>query len=415
MKASNVFTPGKSPDITFIDDQLKDKSTLLLDALEIEGAVVSLSGPSKSGKTVFIEKTLGKDVLIQVTGAGVNNPNTLWNRVLDLIGVSVSNKTTKQDGFKGNIKGKVSAGVNFIASGKGEVETSGDWSKSKSSTKEFSPDYLQLITKNLGGTKYVIFIDDFHYIPRSIQIEISNQIKEAVREKVFFVCASVPYHSDDVIRANPDLRGRIVNIDFNYWDIEALKKIAARGFNALNVRISGAVIDAFASEAAGSPQLMQALCLYACYEENIREVNEKLVHIQKGMILIEKVCTRTATMTDYSSTVEKLRDGPKIDIKENKQYLLKDETISNIYNIILKSIALNPPELNIRYPNLISRVKTVCKNNIPSTSAIFDACERMSLVANQSENMVVMEWDNDADVLDIRDPYFLFYLRWACD
>jgi len=40
-------------------------------------ASLALSGPSKSGKTVFVEKVVGKDNLIHVTGSGIDSPGKL--------------------------------------------------------------------------------------------------------------------------------------------------------------------------------------------------------------------------------------------------------------------------------------------------------------------------------------------------
>jgi Zn-dependent protease with chaperone function len=34
-------------------------------------------------------------------------------------------------------------------------------------------------------------------------------------------------------------------------------------------------------------------------------------------------------------------------------------------------------------------------------------------IANSSTNAEIIEWDSENDVLDIRDPYLLFYLRWS--
>ncbi|MBV8047206.1 MAG: hypothetical protein JO171_08645 [Paludibacterium sp.] len=61
MKANQVFTPGKEPSITYIDDHLIERARMLHDALDAGAAVISLSGPSKSGKTVFVEKMLEKN------------------------------------------------------------------------------------------------------------------------------------------------------------------------------------------------------------------------------------------------------------------------------------------------------------------------------------------------------------------
>lgn len=67
MRTTEVFTPNKLPGVTFVDDHLKEKERYLLESLQAGPGVISLSGPSKSGKTVFIEKTIGRDRLLQVT------------------------------------------------------------------------------------------------------------------------------------------------------------------------------------------------------------------------------------------------------------------------------------------------------------------------------------------------------------
>lgn len=59
MKSSEVFTPGKFPVHTFVDDHLQGKKQQLLDTLEAGAMLISISGPSKSGKTVFIEECSG--------------------------------------------------------------------------------------------------------------------------------------------------------------------------------------------------------------------------------------------------------------------------------------------------------------------------------------------------------------------
>lgn len=168
MRAVEVFTPGKLPDVTYIDDHLKDRARLLHDALEMGAAVVSLSGPSKSGKTVFIEKNIGKDRLIQVTGAGVNSPGKLWDRVFDLIGTPIGKRSTESSGFQGGIAGKVTAEAGVLVSAKAEVGASGTWSQDASSEAEFAIDYLQLLIRELAGTGFVVFIDDFGGIPNFV-------------------------------------------------------------------------------------------------------------------------------------------------------------------------------------------------------------------------------------------------------
>ena len=413
MRATEVFTPGKFPSVTYIDDHLKERSRILSDALETGATVISLAGPSKSGKTVFIEKNVGKDRLVQVTGAGITEANKLWDRVFDIVGTPIEKRTTSSKGFEGSVGGKVGGEASvLVVSSTGELNASGKWSNSSAEQTQGAVDYLQLLIRELGGTDFVVFIDDFHYIPYAVQVEVANQIKEAIRNKVNFIVASVPYHSDDAIRANPDLRGRTVKLDFDYWKPDELSKIANRGFEALATNASPAYVMALAREAAGSPQLMQSLCLTTCFENDVRETQPAPKAIASDQEAIKKVCTRTAATSDYSSTVAKLKDGPKTRGQDRKSYLVKGGAVMDVYPLVLKAIAIDPPELTQRYPNLQKRIQSLCEKDQPSGSSVTGACDHIASLANDSENRNIIEWDGANDVLDIRDPYLLFYLRW---
>lgn len=411
MRATEVFTPNKLPEVTFIDDHLKDKARYLLESLQAGAGVISLSGPSKSGKTVFIEKTLGRDRLVQVTGAGVDGPRKLWDRVFDLIGTPSKVTEASGNSATGSVGVKAEASVPLLA--KAEVSAAATRGTTTTTTEEHVPDYLNLLIKELGKTEFVVFIDDFHYIARDVQTQISQQIKEAVRGGVTFICASVPYHSDDVLRGNSDLRGRIFSIDFDYWGPEELRKIAQRGFDALRVEISDAVLSAVADEATGSPQLMQSLCLNLCFECGINQAMHLSTPFNVDLPIVQRVCTRTAASADYSSTVAKMMDGPKTRGVNRAAHKLDDGSIRDVYPILLFAIASNPPERTIRYANLQGRIAKVCPEGGPSGSSVTGACAHMSEIANDAENRVIVEWDIENEVLDVRDPYLLFFLRWG--
>jgi hypothetical protein len=98
-------------------------------------------------------------------------------------------------------------------------------------------------------------------MPRKVQGQVANILKEAVRLGVKICTAAVHHRGDDVVRANPELRGRVKSIDLNYWTKPELVEIAKLGFKALKVDFDESVIQRFALESAGSPQLMQQICL----------------------------------------------------------------------------------------------------------------------------------------------------------
>lgn len=86
IKAVDVFTPGSFPKHTYVSRENDDVERRLRFALETRGQVVSLAGPSKSGKTVLVEKVVGFDNLITITGAGIGDPDVIWDRTLAWMG-----------------------------------------------------------------------------------------------------------------------------------------------------------------------------------------------------------------------------------------------------------------------------------------------------------------------------------------
>lgn len=414
MKIKDIFTPGRFPTLTYIDDHLKDKEQQLLDTLDDGSTLVSISGPSKSGKTVFVENILGKENLIQVTGAGVRQPSDLWLRVFDIIGTPIERKMTSSSTTSGTLAGKAAAeGSVIVAKAKGEASASVTMATQSSEVETVSIDYLQLLIRELSESNFVIFIDDFHYIERAAQSLLAQQIKEAIRQGVKFICASVPYHSDDVIRSNPDLRGRFFSIDFDYWGEEILKKIAYKGFDEANIAYRNELVDKLCKEAAGSPQLMQYLCLNACYEKGIRETPEDPIDMIYERDFFESICRRTVASTDYSSIADKMLEGPKTRGSDRKSYISTFGWQGDVYRFLLKALSIDPPCLNFRYQPLVDRIGGLCVGETPSGSSITNACHHTANIANDSADNNIVEWDGENDVFDIRDPYLLFFLRWS--
>lgn len=414
MKAADVFTPGRFPTVTYVEDHLVEKKKQLEDTLDAGSMLISISGPSKSGKTVFVEQAIGKDNLIQITGAGVKSATDLWLRVFDIIGTPISKGTSSRTAVGGSVsaKGSVEGGV-VVAKGKAELSGTGTYTSETGETEASAIDHLQLLIKELRGTDYVVFIDDFHYVPRDVQGGVAQQIKEAIRNSVKFICASVPYHSDDVIRGNPDLRGRVHSIDFEYWKLDVLEKIAYKGFKELNVSYRVPMIKKLAAEAAGSPQLMQYLCLNACYELNIRDRPLETADFIDDTNLLQKICRRTALSADYGSVVDKMKEGPKTRGADRKMYVSREGWQGDVYKLLVKALSLHPPQLTFRYQSLIDRIALACSGEGPSGSSVTSACYHAAAIVNDAVGEKIVEWDSENDVFDIRDPYFLFYLRWS--
>jgi len=334
-------------------------------------------------------------------------------RVFDIIGTPVEVAEVAGKSFSGGLEGKMGGDVGFFVKGKAEAKASGTWQRNEGRQEVKAVDHLQLFIRDVKESGYVLFIDDFHYVADDVKNQLAEEIKEAVRHGLNIVCASVPYHSDDVLRANKDLRGRIVILDFDYWDPTLLRMIAQVGFAELKMDVADGLMNRLAAEAAGSPQLMQALCLNLCFELGIYETSPKDFTVDNSTELFQKVCRRTALMTDYSTAVNTMNDGPKARGQERKPHKLKDGSVKDVYPIVVRALAMDPPQLTFRYNGLTERIRNLCEDEGPVGSSVTLACAHMARLANESSNDTIVEWDGEHDVLDIRDPYLLFYLRWA--
>jgi hypothetical protein len=66
-KATEVFSPNDTPTFSYVERRSKFEERLR-EALSIPKMIVSLSGPSKSGKTVLVNKVVEPDDLIPLSG-----------------------------------------------------------------------------------------------------------------------------------------------------------------------------------------------------------------------------------------------------------------------------------------------------------------------------------------------------------
>lgn len=416
VKATEIFTPGSFPAHTYVERAGASFENALRDALETPGQVVSLVGPSKSGKTVLVERVVGREALITVTGAGINSVDDLWARVLDWMGTpnsttSGTSTSTKVGGHAG-IKG--SASLFGLAKTEGDLKGTLETNRGRERSQAFERRGLAQVVEGIANSDFVILVDDFHYMPREVQGEVAKSIKEAVRLGVKVCTAAVRHRGDDLVRANPELRGRVRAIDLQYWSGEDLQTIGTSGFVELNVDADPGFLSKLVAESAGSPQLMQLLCLTTCFVLGYRERQVDTMTVRASQEQIDAVFEQASASTDFRSLVDVLDSGPKTRGTERKYYDFTDGSKGDVYRCVLKAMAADPPRLSCSYDDLIKRTVRVCKADAPVGSSVTGTCVHMAKLALEKfPNERAIDWDEQKQILDIPDPYLLFYLRWS--
>ncbi|WP_287880622.1 hypothetical protein [Aquitalea sp.] len=237
-------------------------------------------------------------------------------------------------------------------------------------------------------------------------------VKHAAEHDLLSICVAQVRHKNDlVIRMNPDLTGRLTNIDFDLWSREDIAKIA-HGFQLLNIEVSNSIVDAFATESGGSPQIMQSICLSACIKNKSLTVSKEKIQFHAKNIDISTVISSCIEAIDRDRLVTRLEAGPPTHGTDRLSFEMIDGTTLDVYGCILAAIALNPPWLEIKKSQLIDRVGFLTKSDSPNTSSILRSLTHMQAIAQKYDNFNdYIEWDDDKG-LQILDPYLLFYIRW---
>jgi hypothetical protein len=416
LKAQEVFTPGSFPARTYVERAGVKLESSLRDAVDTPGQIVSLIGPSKSGKTVLVEKVVGRDLLITITGAGIKSPEQIWSRVLDWMGVPAL--TESSSSTSGKVSGEASASgsvdVPYIAKADAEAKASAEIGHERGNSKAFERTGLGQVVKEIANSDYVVLVDDFHYMPRDVQVEAAKTLKEAVRLGVKVCTAAVLHRGDDLVRANPELRGRVRAVDLKYWSPDDLKKIAESGFKELNASLDPNAVLTLVREAAGSPQLMQLLCLHTCFVMGTRRMSSNHVSLNPTQEELREIFEETSAATDFRSLVDVIDSGPRTRGTERKVYTFADGSKGDVYRAVLKAVASNPPRLSFTYEELLSRTIKICKGESPVGSSVTGTCLHINRLAlDKFPKERAIDWDEQKQILDLPDPYLLFYLRWS--
>lgn len=390
LRAEEVFRPGAFPKYTYISRKsaISDLSYefRLMQAIKVSGFLTSLIGPSKMGKTILCEKVIGFENIVEVSGADFDDDTDFWKVVAVKAGLAYEGQFSSEK---------------IIA------DTSDRYSKKEtySLTKDKIIEYYK--KENL-----ILVIDDFHYASEKKRKQIAQQLKDAIRRGFKAIVVSLPHRADESIRRNADLSGRLSMINMELWEVGDLKEIAKVGFGKLGIQIEDTVAEQIAVESLSSPQLMQYICLNICTMLEMSENKPERVEPE----ILETAYRYTTANFEYGDVVSLMRRGPHMRGKSRNRFRTDCGQEYDIYELIVKSIAENPPIMRLEFEAVKERIYRLiaedCKKPAPQT--IRESLVKLQELLDGREDIFkVLDWKEG--VLHILDPLFLFYLRWGGD
>jgi hypothetical protein len=413
-RTSEVFVPGGMPLLTYVSRTGRNLEERLRAAEDNLCKLVTVTGATKSGKTVLVNQVFPRDKCIWVDGGAVDQEEDFWNYILDEIGGYTEDVNQEGRGNSTTLKGELSgeARIPFIAksTGKGAIEY--ERSSTKGTSKKLQLTARAAAISQLRYIKLPLIIDDFHYLDRNFQGNIIRAIKPLIFEGLPVILIAIPHRRYDAVRVEREMTGRLESIPIPTWEIKELEEIANQGFPLLNLRVEPNVISGLANEAYGSPHLMQEFCKDLAKAHNVAKTLDTVKSINEvSLELFRGVAEGTGKVV-----FDKLARGPR-QRTDRMQRRLKTGETADIYRVTLYALARLAPGLDtITYEQLRSAIRDVLADSLPQAHEVSRVLEKMAVIAADDEaSTPVLDWEKEEQKLHITDPFFAFYLKWgAC-
>lgn len=415
-KVSQVFVPGGMPQHTYVDRADRDLENQLESVTENLCKLVTLTGATKSGKTVLVNKLFprlnGENIWID--GGTIASENDLWSAILSSVDGYSSTEKAKTEETGQRLAGDIEAeaGVPFVVKGKGKVGTSLSRTQGLVSKKSLAISPRAAAISQLRESERPLIIDDFHYLDRKFQGEVIRALKPLVFEGHPVIIIAIPHRRYDAVKVEREMTGRLKPIPVPVWSDKELKEIPEVGFPLLNIDLTDNILASFAREAYGSPHLMQEFCRGLCTQEGISETaisKKRITQISDALFI--KIAEGTGKVV-----FDKLAKGPRQRSDRKPRPLVSGGT-ADIYRVVLLAMARIAPGMEkVDYESLRAAIRETLSSEVPQAHEVSRVLEKMAEIASSDEaSTPVIAWDKEEQELHVTDPFFAFFLKWGIE
>lgn len=395
-----VFVAGGQPTITYVQREEEHVERSFARAVATPNQIVSLSGPTKTGKTVLCRRILGDRQYVWVDGGQVSSGEEFWSKVAGELNIPAEKETSRG----GETALAIEGSIPFITT------ASGSKLFSSSTTERARIDSMGSAISAMLEQKIMLVIDDFHYLEDDVRRAIMRNVKGAVFNGLKVILLSVSHRVFDAIKAESELTGRFTAITLPNWSKDDLAQIPQLGFEALKVSYDATLIGQLCDEAQESPFLMQKFCWEICFDNGIDEApfaGAKRIPPSYSVDDMLRRVSNDAGLPIY----QKLSAGPQIR-KARAKRPLKDGGTADIYQAILLALAATGPKALVPYEELRQELNNLLSEQVPQKHEITSALKHLATLAREFGKGAAIDWNEDTREVNLVDPYLRFYLRW---
>lgn len=411
-RVAEVFVAGGQPRVTYVPRSALELEDKVREYLDTKHKVLSISGPTKTGKTVLVRSVIPRDHAFWISGGQLENSEELWERILEQGGgfteitESDNDTSAEERGREFDASAKV---FDFGGGAKSVYKEQTQKSTGKARTRNVSPQVAAVSVLMESGKPLII--DDFHYLPQDVQLRIVRSLKEPVFDGLPVIFLAVPHRAYDTVRVEREMTGRVAQVEIPFWSTEELKEIARKGFQALKLSVPADVIERLAMEAFSSPHLMQDFCGALCRANGIAQTQEEVTPLDAPKDW--DAFFRSRASGTAKAAFDRLAIGPRQRTDRVARTLRNGESC-DIYTAVLLAIARTGPLTELKYEEIRGGLRDILADAAPQAHEITRVLDQMARIAKEEiEGEPVVDWDKEYSTLHISDPFFAYYLRWG--
>lgn len=405
-----VFVPGGMPELTYVPRTERHLETTLAEVEDNLCKLVVVTGATKTGKTVLVRKVLdtGRPI-VWLDGGLIASETDFWQECLRALGLDlVIEREDGQTKISGNkLNGNASAKIfgTGVAADAALSEEQSNISRAKLAP---TGTLARKAIESMKAANAILVVDDFHYLSRDLQGKVVRSLKGEIFRGFPAVAIAIPHRRYDAVRVEREMNGRLEPIRVPEWSVDELIEIASKGFPLLGMSISESLTRSLASEAYGSPHLMQEFC--KALAKKTERSDTKSADDNFDTAIYVDIAEHTGRVV-----FDKLASGPR-QRTDRKARRLSSGGEADIYRVVLMALSrIEPGMKRINYETLRGAIRDLLiSEDVPQAHEVTRVLEKMAEIASKDEMSVkVLDWDKDEQILHITDPFFAFFLKWA--
>lgn len=412
LSIGKVFVPGGMPELTYVPRTERHLESTLSEVEDNLCKLVVVTGATKTGKTVLVRKVLGTGrPVVWIDGGLITSESDFWHECLRALDLDLV--VEREDGSTSSKGEKASGGASAKLFGVG-ISAAGEVTDGRSSTAKTKITPTGTLARKaltaMIDADAVLVVDDFHYLSRELQGRVVRSLKGEIFRGFPAVAIAIPHRRYDAVRVEREMNGRLEPIQVPEWSIEELMEIPAKGFPLLGMEVSEALTRALATEAYGSPHLMQEFC------KALAKRTQRAGATDADNEFTEDIYTEIAEHTGRV-VFDKLASGPR-QRTDRKPRRLQRRGEADIYRVVLMALSrIEPGMKRINYETLRGAIRDLLiAEDVPQAHEVTRVLEKMAEIASKDEMSVkVLDWDKEEQILHVTDPFFAFFLKWARD